>query len=195
MVIMLWLILGLGAVAILALAAVIALPLHLRLWAERSEGAGAAFRMTGEVRLLGGLAPPLRFVGGDDVAHAETPTPRPAKAAKKKRDRTGWRRMPVSRILSALPDLAGGVLRRIHIDRLEVDTDFGLDDPADTGVVYGCMMPLIHGIRSKRLALNLRPDFTQARFAGRAEAALHLTPGAFAWPAARFAWRVWVARR
>lgn len=203
---LLWVLSGLVALVLLVFIGVIALPVHLRLRAEVGEAAEGGPRPSGrfsaEVRLFGGLAPPLRISNearsGPREPPAEPETEDKARPGKKRGRKP--RRMPggrgaARRMIAALPDLIGGELRRIHIDRLAVNADFGLADPADTGRVYGYLTPVIYATHSPRLALDLRPDFTRARLSGQAEAALHLTPGALAWPAIRFAWAVFVARR
>lgn len=195
---LLWVLLALVAVLLLLFLAVIALPVHLRLRAE----AGEAGRVCVDMWLFGGLTPRLRIV---DSARPRKQRPREAKpgleekkAEKSARKRGRWRmpggRRTVMRLVKEVPRLIGGEFRRIHIDRLEVDCDFGLHDPADTGQLYGYLTPLIYASGSRKVSVNLRPDFTRARLSGAAQAALHLTPGSLAIPVIRFGWRVFVAR-
>lgn len=180
--------------------AALALPVHLRLQAETGE----AGRVRAHLRLFGGLTPWIRLVDTGRETARNQPAP-PAKTAqapdeparKKRRRRRGWLRPDramLRRALAALPDLIAGEVRRIHLDRLEIDADLGLDDPADTGRLFGVIMPLVYLPRPGWARLDLRPDFAGARFDGRALAALHLTPAALLGPVIRFAWAVFVRR-
>lgn len=200
---LLWVFLGLVAAVLVLLIGVIALPVHFRLKAEVGDEArtrsAAQGRISIEVRLFGGVAPPLRFSGGGGRTEPPPPVTEAREEPRARRKRRGWR-MPGGpgvgrRILRAVPDLISGELRRIHIDCLSVDGEFGLADPADTGRLYGYLTPVIYAVPSRRMSVNLRPDFSRACLSGQAEAALHLTPAALAWPVARFAWTVFVAGR
>lgn len=208
MAVLLWGLLGLVALLLAALVLLLATPVHFRFLVERPEGGNSRF--AAEIRVLGGLAPALR-IGGDDGSAADKPAAKPAEAPaegaraerpravrkmrmRKRRGLPGGKGV-ARRMIRALPGLVRGELRRIHVDRLSVDADFGLDDPAETGRLYGWVTPLIYGIRSPRIALGLRPDFTGPRLSGRAEAAMHLTPAALLGPVISFAWTVFVVRR
>jgi len=198
---LLWIILALVGVILLLVLAVLALPVHLRLRAEADE---AAARVRLDIRLFGGLTPPLA-VFDSARPRKERPTEVQAKPAEEPEERAkparkgGGFRLPggrrtAMRMVREIPGLIAGEFRRIHLDGLEVDGDFSLGDPAETGMLYGYLTPAIYGPRSEKVRLNLRPDFGRARLSGTALAALHLTPGALAIPVIRYGWRVFVAR-
>ncbi|MCU9847453.1 DUF2953 domain-containing protein [Defluviimonas sp. WL0024] len=185
---------GLLLLSGLALLAVIALPVHLRLRAE----AGAALRFRAEARLVAGLTPALPVF---DSTGGRKPRPapgRPSAAApgrKRRRKPDAGGRGRALRMVRAAPRLLGGVLRRVHLDRVAVTGVFGLADPAETGQLYGWLALLIHAPRPPRVALDLRPDFTGPSLAGQAEVALYLTPIALLGPVLRFGWDVFVVPR
>lgn len=90
----------------------------------------------------------------------------------------------------AAPGLVGGLLRQFRILRIEAEADFGFDDPADTGAVYGLLAPFAFGLPpGTRSSVVLRPDFETPRLSGRIDATVEVTPIRLLPPALRFAWR------
>lgn len=77
---------------------------------------------------------------------------------------------------------------------LSVEGDTGLGDSADTGRLFGFIMPVTHALRVPRVQLDLRPDSDRRRVDGHAEAVLHLVPVMLLVSAAQLGWRVFVAR-
>lgn len=184
------------AVALLALIILlIALPvrLRLRLSAAPTIEAGA------EIRLLGGIAPPIRMAVLPRAASARRKSKASETAGPPRRPCIGRARRKrqgaATRMVSAAPGFLAGLIRRIHLDRIAIDGDLGLGDPADTGALFGWLMPLLHAVRSPRFQLDLRPDFSAARLSGRAEAVVSLTPVTLLPPVARFLWHVFGTRR
>ncbi len=58
--------------------------------------------------------------------------------------------------------LARNMWRQLHVRQLNLHLTFGLDDPADTGQLFGALAPaLIHTDRLSRLDCQVRPDFSQ----------------------------------
>ena len=101
-----------------------------------------------------------------------------------------------SDMLAALPGLIKGLLSAFHIDRLELDADFGFEDPAETGHLYGLLCPILYGIPpSPRWRIAIRPVFGQAFFRADAKGAVRVTPAALLLPVAGFVWQVWGPRR
>ena len=68
---------------------------------------------------------------------------------------------------------------------------FGLDDPADTGLIFGLITPAVYGLGSETCHVSVEPDFSRRRFAGQAEVELEFTPVAVVWPAIRFGLQLW----
>ena len=118
---------------------------------------------------------------------ADTTKKKKLRKKKEKRNLTsGMKLMPEA------PKFLSDILSAIHFDFLNLDVDFGLSDPADTGAVYGYLVPFIYGAPlPSRIMVSLRPDFNQARFAGELETVLHITPAAILPPAFRLAWQVY----
>lgn len=170
---LLWALAGLLGLVLLALAT----PLHLALSA-RTGG-----RIVLRLRLFGGLTP---WVVLADSAWPQGDAPEPAPAG------PGWRAPSGAglRLMRELPGFLLAALRRIRILRLTVDADLGLGDPAETGRLFGTLMPLQHALRLPGTRIALRPDFARLRCDGVAEAVLRLIPLALIPPALALGWRV-----
>ena len=97
--------------------------------------------------------------------------------------------------------LALALLRQAKLEEFRVRTAFGFDNPADTGIVYGLLSPLLMFATARGLNLECRPMFEESGLRGAISATVHVRPllvvGAFtaflASPsvvrAARSAWR------
>lgn len=191
-------VLGWGAAALallLGLAiAVLATPVRLAL----SLRTAPRWRLRIAARLLGGLTPAITLHDSARPRKVARPKKKTARKHARADRQTAARAL---RGLSAAPELAGGLLRRIHLRRLAVDADLGLGDPADTGQLFGLVQALRHALPdSETISVAIRPDFTEARAAGAVDAELSVTPLAFLAPGLRFAsriygWRLFGGRR
>lgn len=93
-----------------------------------------------------------------------------------------------SRALVAAPRLLVSLLRPFRLQRLAIDADVGLSDPADTGQLIGMLAPLIYAVpRSNVVDIAIRPDFSGARVEGDLEADVSFVPAALVPPLAAFA--------
>jgi hypothetical protein len=179
---------GLG----LAAAAVLLLPQGVALRAATHP----APRLRLELRLFAGLVPrivawdsarPRRARAAPAPAPATAPVAAAARAARRGRDR--GRSPRLSRALSAAPRLAADVLVRLRIDRLRAAGRFGLDDPAETGVLWGRLVPVLM-LLPPPAEVALVPEFGGPVLEGEAEAALSVVPLRLVLPLARFLWAV-----
>jgi hypothetical protein len=95
----------------------------------------------------------------------------------------------IGRLLPVLPALLRDTIAGVHLDRLEAQGRFGLADPAETGMLWGQLCPLLWAPpwRGGRVSLTIMPDFDRPGFSGEGQLALHLVPLRLAWPALRFA--------
>jgi hypothetical protein len=98
--------------------------------------------------------------------------------------------IPLAEVPGALtPALLRDTIAGVHLDRLEAQGRFGLADPAETGMLWGQLCPLLWAPpwRGGRVSLTIMPDFDRPGFSGEGQLALHLVPLRLAWPALRFA--------
>ncbi|WP_347310856.1 hypothetical protein [Defluviimonas sp. SAOS-178_SWC] len=178
------------ATAIGLMIVVLVLPVHFSL----RLASGAPVTAGAEIRLLAGLAPPIRIKRPCRSPESEPgrwhrrPKRRPARARK-------YGGAAAGRLVKAAPRALGRMIRKVHVERIEIDGDLGFGDPADTGEVFGWLMPLIHALPSRRVRLDLRPDFAGARVDLRAEAAFSFIPAALLPPLAALFWTAFGVRR
>lgn len=175
--ILLWVLAALG----LGVMAVLVLPVRLVLRAQSSPG-----RLRLGLGLLGGLVPLIGLVDSDRPAAAQKPARRdPARRGQIDRAR-------VARLLRAAPRFLGAVLGRIRVEQCRGACRFGFDDPAETGQVYGYLVPLTLGLRDR---LRLEPDFTGARLEADLDCTLSVAPVRLLGPLMRLGWAGFGPRR
>ena len=90
--------------------------------------------------------------------------------------------------------LLSDILRRLRFDHLRVDAKVGLDDPADTGALYGMLCPIVYSLGSRRAEIHLEPDFQNAGLDARIDTAIEVRPVALIPPLWQFAWRAFGRR-
>jgi hypothetical protein len=176
-----WLLLVVLALAVLALITPVLVSAHL--------SGGPRFTYFIEVRLVGWQGPQLfsRHGPRDSTLAAHK-----TKLSKPKQRKTLRPKRGQLALLRALPLLIKDVLRQIHLEELKIDLDYGLGDPADTGILSGMLMPLHHACQlPASISLKLRPDFTQSCLRGSLTTALRVRLAAFLLPALRFVWRAY----
>ena len=170
-----WVLIGIVVLIITALATPVKLDITLRSAPTR--------RFTAAARIFGGLTPPINLKSRKQKRTTSEDTGKPVSSS---RTRPNWTRM-----ITAAPDLIRGLIRPLHIESLEIDADIGLEDPADTGQVYGMLLPFIYALPpSETYSIALRPDFGTQRLDAKLDATVSFIPLAFVPPASKFAWRV-----
>lgn len=173
---------------VLALAAVVT-PVKLRLRFRSSP----QWRLRIDARLFGGATPAIPF---HDSARRRSKKRKKAGTRRTLRNNTGNKKTSSFRMFEAAPKLLGELLRSIEVSRLEIDADVGLGDPADTGQLFGLLVPIIYTQPMATVGLiNVRPDFTASRASGTLLAELSFIPAAFIPPGVRFAWHVFGPRQ
>ena len=191
---MIWsLLVGLGAVVLALLGAVVlalCLPWFVSLAARTAPAAGVRL----ELRPFGRRFPlRLRFRGPAWRATAPEPA-RPAdirdgaRQARRRRWRTAGRRV-APRLLRNAPLLLRGLGSMFRVERLALSGRLGLPDPADTGQLFGVILPLSRICASERVAIEIEPVFDGPALEGEAEACLRVWPVRALPAAILFAWR------
>ena len=183
-----WGLLSALVVLLLLIGIVLATPVKLDFKMRTSPG----WQMLVVARMIGGLTPAIA-IHDSARQHQRRKTPR---AKKKKAPRSHRRSARISRAMAAAPQLLSGLLRPIHLQRLAIDVDIGLADPADTGQLCGMFAAAEHALpRPAGVSIIVRPDFSGSRISGEADAALSFIPLLLIPPGVRFAWRVFGPRR
>jgi len=154
-----------GALLLAVLVLPLATPARLRL----SAGSDPA-RLRVTLRLLGGHAPAIRVI---DTAHPRRKTG-PAAATRRRavdpaaRRGTG-RRFPPRALLSFLRDL----LLRITVRRIDGVLVCGTGDPAETGQIYGALVPLMVLSNGR---FQMHPEFDRPVLAARLDLEISAIP-------------------
>jgi hypothetical protein len=137
-------------VAILAiLLAALLLPWHVRF-----VGRTAPPRARVELRLFAGHAPAIPIPLG--------PSKKKDRDAKHEEEKIRRRKKRKRRIPAGIADLAFGVLEALRLHHIRIAGRIGLEDPADTGILWGYLAPLTYGLSGPGRVIHLAPDFTGA---------------------------------
>ena len=154
--------------------ATLAVPLVLFIEAERTDKLKVGWRLF----WLFGLVKP-RSRTRSAPSPPERADARPAETAKERRRRR--RRMAVAvlrtRGLSErVVQFALALLRRVTLERLQLDAMFGFENPADTGFVYGCLSPVLVMADVRGLSIRCRPMFLESGLRGAFRATIRVRP-------------------
>lgn len=180
-----WLLIGALVLAGVALITPVFFKIHF------TTSPNFAYRV--EMRAFAGLAPRLTLAGGPHKRTVAKPRRKPAKSTQRKVRRF---KRPRGAVFHAVPPLIGGILHRIHLAELHIDADYGLGDPADTGLLCGLLMPLQYAIPMPApVSLDLRPDFTRPCLNGSMTAVVRVTLAGLLIPLSRFAWHAFGPKR
>ena len=175
------LLLWLGAGVLSCVALIVVVPIHVTM----SWQSDPAKPSTVLLRPFGGVSPPIKVYDSSKPARARKSRRKSRKSHK--RDGTLPRK-----IFGEGLALLRHALGAIHIDRLHLDAEFGLGDPAETGQLYGQLCPLIYTSGGH---VTVRPNFDRACLQGSALAQLHFSILGLIWPFIRFGWRVFGPQR
>jgi len=83
----------------------------------------------------------------------------------------------LARVRRLVPD----VLRHIKAEDFALEAQFGLDDPAETGQLYGALSPLLVGAALGHWRIRCQPSFVGAGFEGSCKATLRARPLPLLW--------------
>lgn len=134
-----------------------------------------------KVAVLDGTLPYVTIMDG---------TRKRTKKPKRKRNKASHRLGRAKDMAGNFPALINRLLRRIHIEDVSGRLEFGFDDPAETGQVFGLLCPVIYGMPPLgRINMSIRPIFSRPVFEGNIDVLLKFTPITLLGPIARFAWR------
>lgn len=188
-----WIVLWAVLITLAVSALFLALPVRITICARSAPSR----RFVVHVGLLGGIVPVISVVDSDRPGMSDAKKQKKAesrarrKARKKQGGRAGGRIMKpsVQVWLRGIPALLGDLLAEIHFEQLEVQAIFGLEDPGDTGTVFGLLTPWMYGLPPHgRISLQAQPDFGQVRLDGRVDAAIRFIPARLVLPFMSYVW-------
>lgn len=183
-------IVGWALLAVLAVClAAVVLPVRIRLSVSTVPWAASV-----RVAALGGVTPFLSVYDSlkpRKTAKPPEPGTTPRQKGKRRRNRRRPGRARAGAALRHAPALLAGLFRAFRVTRLEATGSFGLDDPADTGRVFGLLAPLRYGLPPREgVRIDLQPDFASPGLDARVMAEISVSPAALLVPVARYLWRV-----
>jgi Protein of unknown function (DUF2953) len=163
-----------------ALAFLLAVPLDVAFEVRRREAFASRVRLRW---LWGAVRIPVPAGGGRGAAGPKQRRPaKPSKPARPGRT-SGLRRalavLATPRFPGRVVRLARGLVRRVRFRDLELAARVGLDDPADTGRLWGLLGPVAALLAVPRAArIELVPEFGGAVFHLDARGEARVVPGA-----------------
>lgn len=157
--------------------------------------AAEKFTLLVTMAIFGGLSPAFCVYDKRKKAPAEK-TKKPARRRKKKKRKQFNFAASTPDIARAAPRFLAKIAARVKIDAINANISFGLPNPADTGVVYGALSPVLLLLNATPgFHISLRPDFRDSTLGGSGRIAVRFTPIALAPPMLGFGWRAFAAPR
>jgi len=169
------------SVALLALALFTPLRVHL------SFRSNPVLRSSIDISPFGGAVGQIRVFDSTRKRDAKKRPAARKKTRKKKAPSRNTSGTVSRRAIRDLPNVIGQMVRTVHVENLAINGEFGLNDPADTGQLYGQLTPFIYGAGCK---IRVQPNFQSACLRGAVNARFRVIPIALLWPIAGFLWRI-----
>ncbi len=156
--------------------ALLAVPIVLALEAEREDILRTSWRLrwlSGVVDIRSSRARDTASPsdGGDAAKPASTPA-----RTQRRRLRMAIAVIRTRGLLRPVRHLAAALLRKVKFQAFDLHTVFGLDDPADTGIAYGFLVPVLVMARTHGLNIECRPTFLETGLRGTCHVALRVRP-------------------
>lgn len=168
--------------------AVTALPVRL----QASARSTPHLRVQVRISPLAGIAPYLSIIDSDRPKRKSADKTKTAKPPKRKK---GAFSGAGPKLLPNAPRLIAQWLRQIRFHSLTARGGLGLTDPAETGVLFGMLCPLIYGSPpSERISISVTPVFERPCLEGQFEATVSVIPLSLVPAAARFVWSSFFSR-
>jgi hypothetical protein len=188
--ILLWTTAGVLIAAFIATLSILCAPMRISIMFDTRTRPAFLFKLA----LFGGLLPVFSTA---DKQH-ERSKKGPTEAASRKPRIS--KRLNVAafaaRMLLEMPTLISKIFSRVKLERVDANIRFGLPDPADTGIVYGALIPILQLISvPERWNVVLHPDFGNQVFDGRGHMGARFVPVALIAPMLSFAWATMVLPR
>jgi hypothetical protein len=161
--------------ALLALiVGVLAVPLVVVVDAERVDSLKVRWR----VRWLFGLVN-VRSSKGLPASPARTHVKRQAHRARKDRGRgphVGLAVLTTRGFVRRVARLVAVLLQRVKLERFHLEAAVGFEDPGSTGIVYGCLAPLLMLADARGLDVRCTPMFVECGVKGDCGLTIRVRP-------------------
>jgi len=171
---MLWVAVAIG-VSVALMVVALAAPVVVDIDAERGETAAVRWRVTWLFGLLDARSGTRRGAA-TTAPESAAPQPREPATRRKRGGRVALAALRTRGFARRVARLIGTLFRRVQIERFHVAGRFGLEDPADTGFVYGCLSPLVVLAGTEGLNVHCGPMFEEAGVKGVIGATVRVRP-------------------
>ena len=111
--------------------------------------------------------------------------PRKKKEKKKGSRFKFWGMLRTTGLLKQVLLLLKGILSCIHLKKFELQLKLGLDNPADTGFLFGYIYA-VRGLLPAKSGIAINPEFSEAVIEGHSRGIVTLTPICFVRPVSKF---------
>ena len=130
------------------------------------------------------------FIGGRLGGKKKKPkVPRKKKEKKKGSRFRFWNILSTKGLLKHIVMLVKGILSGIHLKKFKLRLRLGLDSPADTGFLFGCVYSM-RGLLPANYNIAVNPEFSEAVVEGYSRGTVNLTPICFVRPVSRFVFSI-----
>jgi Protein of unknown function (DUF2953) len=158
------------------LVALLAVPVVLVIDAERADTLEATWRVRWLFGLVDVRSSQRRPARPSSEPSGDAPRARESASGRRRGARMGIAALRTPGVLRQVARLASALFRQTKLDELQLRAAFGFDDPADTGVVYGFLSPLLAIAATRRLNVDCRPMFLESGLRGVLNATVHVRP-------------------
>lgn len=188
--VILWAIAGLLIMACIAVLGALFTPLRISVAFDTDAKPAFILKMA----VFGGLLPVVSTTGKRTEGSA-VKTKRRAKFQSRKSARLNIA-CYAPRMLRDGPRLVSRIAACVKLEAVGANISFGLPDPADTGMIYGALTPVVRlAGNTEHSQISLTPDFNDVILNGRGHITARFMPFALILPLLSFAWTVFVSPR
>lgn len=158
------------------IAALLAVPVMLVIDAERVEALKARWHIRWLFGLVDVRGPRDRPSRPATERSDSTSPPSKAGRSKRRKARIVIAVLRTRGLLRRVVRLALALFRHVTLKEFRLQTAFGFDSPADTGIVYGFLLPLVVVAEQRGLNVECRPMFLESGLQGAVRAIIHVRP-------------------
>jgi len=171
----LWLIITLASLSLL-LVLLLSIPVNLIFYFDTNRQPKASLSFSWMFGLIS------KRLGGKKK---KPKAPRKKKGKKKGSRFKFWGILRTTGLLKQVLLLLRGILSCIHLKKFELQLKLGLDNPADTGFLFGYIYA-VRGLLPAKSGIAINPEFSEAVIEGHSRGIVTLTPICFVGPLFRF---------
>lgn len=164
-----------GLATLLAIVGLLAIPISIEVEIERTDRTRTRWQLRGLFGLVRARSDRTGAAARERQAPERPARPRHRRGAAR-RGRAALAALRARGFLPRAARLARDLRRQVHLPRFFLRARFGFDDPADTGQLYGALVPSLLLASASGLDVRCQPSFDDAGVEGACGATLHVRP-------------------